>query len=112
MEPSFLSQPVKIAIVGRPNVGKSSLFNRLCGARISICHEEEGVTRDRIYGKTDFFGRELFLIDTGGISKNGVPFAQEVKEQALLATEEADVIVLVVDSRSGVVYSDEEVVRL
>ena len=65
-----MHKPIKIAIVGRPNVGKSSLFNRLCQKRIAICHEQEGVTRDRIYGDSDFFGVPLRFIDTGGIDPN------------------------------------------
>ncbi len=87
-----------IAIVGRPNVGKSSLFNRIMGDRISIVHEEAGVTRDRIYGKTKWLTKDLRFIDTGGIQIEGQPFAQEIKMQVDVAIEEADVILLGIGS--------------
>lgn len=92
-------------------MGKSSLFNRLCKKRISICHEEEGVTRDRIYGETEFFGTPLTLIDTGGIAEKGDDFQKTIAKQALLASEEADAIIFVVDGRSGVTQLDEAVIR-
>ncbi|MBI3508726.1 MAG: ribosome biogenesis GTPase Der [Chlamydiia bacterium] len=102
----------KIAIVGRPNVGKSALFNRICQKRISIVDEEEGITRDRLYAKTDLFGRPFILVDTGGIDLSGkIPFAQEVKEQAENAIEEADAILFVVDGKVGITTLDEEIAK-
>lgn len=103
----------KIALVGRPNVGKSALFNRICQKRISIVDEQEGITRDRLYAKSDLFGRPFELIDTGGIDPSGrVPFNEEIKRQALHAVEEADVIVLVVDGQVGPTLLDAEVAKI
>ena len=99
-----------VAIVGRPNVGKSTLFNRLAGARLAIVEDTPGVTRDRLYAKTDWNGREFDIVDTGGIE----PGADSemlilMREQALLAIEMADVIVFVTDITTGVTASDEDV---
>ncbi|MBI5273581.1 MAG: 50S ribosome-binding GTPase, partial [Chlamydiales bacterium] len=103
-------RPITIAIVGRPNVGKSSLFNRIVGRRTSIVSEEEGVTRDRLYETIDFFGQTLRIIDTGGIdNREEIPFAVLVKNQALIAIEEADVIVMVVDGVVGPTVQDKEI---
>jgi GTP-binding protein len=102
----------KIALVGRPNVGKSALFNRICQKRISIVDEQEGITRDRLYAKTDLFGRPFLLIDTGGIDFSGkIPFAELVKKQAEIAIAEADAVILVVDGQVGVTPYDEEVAK-
>ncbi|HSX27073.1 MAG TPA: ribosome biogenesis GTPase Der [Chlamydiales bacterium] len=102
----------KIALVGRPNVGKSALFNRICQKRISIVDEQEGITRDRLYAETELFGRKFILIDTGGIDFSGtIPFHEEVKMQAEIAIEEADVILLVVDGQIGPNPLDEEVAK-
>jgi GTP-binding protein len=103
----------KIAIVGRPNVGKSALFNRICQKRLSIVDEQEGITRDRLYAKSELFGREFTLIDTGGIDPSGtVPFNKEIKEQAMFAVAEADVMILVVDGQVGTTVLDKEVARI
>ena len=102
----------KLALVGRPNVGKSALFNRLCGARISIVDDEEGTTRDRIYGIADFFGHPIDVIDTGGIAANpDIPFQEGIQRQAEVAIEEADTIVMVVDGQVGVTPADEHVAQ-
>jgi GTP-binding protein len=103
----------KIAIVGRPNVGKSALFNRIVGKRISIVDEEEGITRDRLYAEAEVFGRPFLIIDTGGIDFSGkVPFNQEIRQQALFAVQEADAIIFVVDGQVGPMTQDEEVARI
>ena len=101
-----------VAIVGRPNVGKSSLFNRIIGERLSITDDASGVTRDRIYGKTSWLDQEFSVIDTGGIILKDEPFSKEIRAQAELAIDEADVIVMVVDSRSGVTTEDEDVIKI
>ncbi len=107
-----MAKPV-IAIVGRPNVGKSTLFNKLVGKRISIVDDTPGVTRDRIYGECEWGGRTAMLIDTGGIE----PYSDDIilaqmRRQAELAIEAADVAVLVTDVRSGPVATDIEVAQM
>lgn len=103
----------KLAIVGRPNVGKSALFNRLCNQRLSIVDEAEGVTRDRLYARADFFGRPYTVIDTGGIDFSGeVSFNESVRRQAEIAIEEADAIVFVVDGKIGITELDEQVAQI
>ena len=103
----------KIAIVGRPNVGKSALFNRICQKRVSIVDEQEGITRDRIYAKTDLFGRSFELVDTGGIDPSSTaPFNEEIKAQALFAVQEADSLIFVVDAQTGPTLLDEEVAKI
>ena len=108
-----MPKPV-VAVVGRPNVGKSTLVNRIAVSRDAIVHESRGVTRDRSYHDADWNGREFTLIDTGGIEsvKSKDVFAPRIREQALLACEEADVIVFVVDGTTGVTDEDEEVARV
>lgn len=101
-----------IAIVGRPNVGKSTLFNRIAGERISIVEDVPGVTRDRIYAHGEWLGREFNLIDTGGIDLSDEPFMDQIKHQAEIAIDEADVIILVVSGREGVTDADEYVARI
>lgn len=103
-----------VAVVGRPNVGKSTLVNRLAQSRDAIVHESRGVTRDRSYHECDWNGREFTLIDTGGIEsiKSQDTFAPRIREQALLACDEAQVIVMVVDGSVGVTDEDEEVARV
>lgn len=102
----------KVAIVGRPNVGKSTLFNRLIGERLSITDDQPGVTRDRIYAKASWLSKEFSLIDTGGIELGDAPFLTEIKIQAEIAMDEADVIVFVVDCRSGVTDNDSYIAKL
>ncbi len=102
-----------VAIVGRPNVGKSTFFNRLTQTRQAIIHESSGVTRDRHYGKTDWNGVEFSIIDTGGyVSNSDDIFEDEIKKQVILAIEEADRIVFVVDVTTGVVDMDIEVSKV
>ena len=102
-----------IAIVGRPNVGKSTLFNKLVGARLSIVDDTPGVTRDRIYGECEWLGRHFMVIDTGGIEPHSDDIIlKQMRRQAQLAIDSADVIVLVTDLRSGVVASDAEVAAM
>lgn len=104
---------IKLAIVGRPNVGKSALFNRICGKKIAIVEDVPGVTRDRLYADAEFFGYQLQLIDTGGIdARSKALFNEEVKRQAEIAIEEADALVLVVDSRAGATDLDMELARI
>ena len=114
-----------VAVVGRPNVGKSTFFNRMIGERVAVVEDLPGTTRDRIYGDADWNGREFTLIDTGGlelgsdipvgqVGLTGQPgdLMQHVRAQAELAIEEADVIVFMVDARSGITAADEEVADL
>ncbi len=104
---------VKLAIVGRPNVGKSALFNRLCGKRIAIVDEAEGITRDRLYAEAEYFGRTFQVIDTGGIDpRTDIPYQEEIRRQAEIAMEEADAIAMVVDGTTGPTFLDEEIARL
>ena len=102
----------KIAIVGRPNVGKSALFNCMIKKRLSIVDEEEGVTRDRVYGIGDCFGRPFEAIDTGGMFSKDSLFGDEVTRQAEVAIEEADAIILVVDGTVGPLALDLEIAKL
>lgn len=106
-----MTNPV-VAIVGRPNVGKSTLFNRIAGQRISIVEDTPGVTRDRIYAHGEWLGKNFNLIDTGGIEMSDQPLLTQIRQQAEIAIDEADVIVLVVDTESGVTDADEQVARI
>lgn len=101
-----------VAIVGRPNVGKSTLFNRIAGERISIVEDIEGVTRDRIYTSAEWLNRQFSIIDTGGIDDIDTPFMDQIKHQAEIAMDEADVIVFVVSGKEGVTDADEYVSRI
>ena len=107
-----MSKPI-VAVVGRPNVGKSTLFNKLVGRRLSIVEDTPGVTRDRIYGDSEWRSRPFLLIDTGGIepASDDVILSQ-MRSQAQLAIDSADVIVMVTDLRSGVVATDREVAAM
>ncbi len=107
-----MSLPI-VAIVGRPNVGKSTMVNRLAENNEAIVHEMRGVTRDRSYHNADWNGREFTLIDTGGIEMGSDDaFQSSITSQALTATEEADVIVFLVDGKTGINADDEEVARI
>ena len=101
-----------IAIVGRPNVGKSTLFNRIAGERISIVEDTPGVTRDRIYATGEWLGKEFSIIDTGGIDLGDEPFMDQIRHQAEIAIEEADVIIFVGSGQEGVTDADELVARI
>lgn len=100
-----------VAIVGRPNVGKSTLINRLVGARKAIVDDQPGVTRDRAYFDVDWTGRDFTVIDTGGFTdaRPDEPFAERINEQAAIAQAEADVIVLLLDGRSGMTPIDQAI---
>src|SRR5437868_13815015 len=103
----------RVVILGRPNVGKSTLFNRLIGSRRSIVGDEPGITRDRIYGRVEWAGREFRLVDTGGIipdDKELIP--ANILSQASAAIEEASLLVLVTDARAGITPLDEELAEL
>src|SRR5690606_1226026 len=106
-------QPI-VAIVGRPNVGKSTLFNRIIGSRVSIVEDTPGVTRDRIYQKAEWLGHNFTLVDTGGIVEftTGDIIEERIKYQAQLAIEEADLIIFVVDYRSGLMPDDWSVAEI
>ncbi len=107
-----MSRPV-VAIVGRPNVGKSTLFNKLIGKRLSIVDDTPGVTRDRIYGDCEWLGYNMLLVDTGGIEpKSDDVILSQMRRQAQLAIDSADVIVLVTDIRSGFVATDMDVAAM
>ncbi len=106
-----MANPV-VAIVGRPNVGKSTVFNRIAGERISIVEDTPGVTRDRIYAKSEWLGQPFNLIDTGGIDMGDEPFLAQITEQAQIAIDEADVIVFVTSVKEGVTDADEKVAKI
>ena len=106
-----MANPV-VAIVGRPNVGKSTVFNRIAGERISIVEDTPGVTRDRIYARSEWMGQAFNLIDTGGIDIGDEPFVTHITEQAEIAIDEADVIVFVTSVKEGVTDADEKVARI
>lgn len=106
-----MSKPT-IAIVGRPNVGKSTIFNRIIGERVSIVEDEPGVTRDRIYGQGEWLSKEFSLIDTGGITLDNIPLDIEIKSQAEIAIEEADIIIFIADARDGVTSLDENIAKI
>ena len=108
-----MSRLLKIAIVGRPNVGKSALFNCICKKRKSIVDEREGVTRDRIYEQAEAFGKHFQLIDTGGVdARSQELFAQEVRQQTEIAIVEADALIMVVDAKTGPQDLDRELATM
>ena len=99
-----------VAIVGRPNVGKSSIFNRILGKRAAIVDDQPGVTRDRLYGETEWSGKKFYIVDTGGImSETEHPFMDLIEKQVDLALDESSAIIFVVDGRTGVTPTDEEI---
>lgn len=101
-----------VAFVGRPNVGKSTIFNRIAGERISIVEDTPGVTRDRIYAHSEWLGQNFDIIDTGGIEISNEPLITQITEQAKIAIDEADVIVAIVSVQEGVTDADEEVAQI
>src|SRR5579864_7943559 len=115
-----------VALVGRPNTGKSTLFNRLIGERRAVTSEIPGTTRDRLFGDTDWNGVAFLVVDTGGLEvyqpkgerdtsplAEGSPdFVPQIRDQVLAAIEEADVLVLLVDAESGITAADEEVAEI
>ena len=101
-----------VAIVGRPNVGKSTIFNRMIGERLSIVEDTPGVTRDRIYGKCTWLTKEFRCIDTGGIQMDDQPFQNEIQMQVEIALDEADCVVFVTSAKEGVTSDDEYIARM
>ena len=102
-----------VAIVGRPNVGKSTLFNRLTKSRKAIVSDTAGTTRDRQYGKCEWSGREFSVVDTGGWVVNSDDiFEEEIRKQVIIATEEADLVLFVVDVATGLTDWDEDVAKI
>ncbi len=106
-----MAQPT-VAIVGRPNVGKSTIFNRVAGERISIVEDTPGVTRDRIYSHGEWLGHNFNLIDTGGIEVSDQPFIKQITAQAEIAIDEADVIIFMVNGKQGITDADERVAQI
>ena len=104
-----MSKPI-VAVVGRPNVGKSTLFNKIVGSRVSIVEDTPGVTRDRIYAEAEWSGVPFVLIDTGGIEPDSDDIIlSQMREQAQIAIDTADVIIFIVDGRAGLTAADREV---
>ena len=105
-----MTKPI-VAIVGRPNVGKSTIFNRVVGERVSIVEDTPGVTRDRIYSSGEWLTHEFNIIDTGGIEIGDAPFQTQIRAQEI-AIDEADVIIFMVNVREGLTQSDEMVAQM
>ena len=107
-----MTRPI-VAVVGRPNVGKSTFFNKICGKRISIVDDTPGVTRDRLYADAEWCGHEFLLVDTGGLDpRSDDVFQGDIKKQAEIAIGESDVIVFIVDGQSGITLNDEDVASI
>ena len=107
-----MAKPI-VAVVGRPNVGKSTLFNKLCGQRIAIVEDTPGVTRDRIFGDCEWLGKEMLLVDTGGIEPKATEgILAHMRQQAQIAIDTADCVVMVVDVKTGLTAADEEVAHM
>ncbi len=96
-----------ICLVGRPNTGKSTLFNRIVGKKVAIIEDAPGITRDRIYSSASYNEIPFYLIDTGGIDLSDGDFNEEIRMQVEIGIEEADIIVFVVDAKDGITSSDE-----
>ena len=101
-----------VAIVGSPNVGKSTIFNRIIGSRKAIVNDEAGVTRDRLYGKGEWLTKEFTVIDTGGVEINNAPFQVQIRAQVEIAIDEADVVLFVTDGLLGVTNDDLLVAKM
>jgi small GTP-binding protein len=115
METIAKVRPATVAIVGRPNVGKSALFNRLVGKRLAIVDDEPGVTRDRLYALVEWRNRTFSVIDTAGIDPDAISsdeMARQTRAQAEIAANDADVIVFVVDGKAGLSPLDDDVVHI
>ena len=95
-----------VALVGRPNVGKSTLFNKIVGKQVSIIEDMPGVTRDRIYQEAKYNKKKFYLVDTGGIDASKMDFNAEIKMQAEIAISEADIVVFIVDGKEGLTTND------
>ena len=107
-----MSKPI-VAVVGRPNVGKSTLFNKLCGQRLAIVEDTPGITRDRIFANCEWNGHEFLLVDTGGIEPKATEgILAHMREQAQIAIDTADCIIMVVDVRDGLTAADEDVAHM
>src|SRR5699024_7916227 len=107
----YMNMPT-VAVVVRPNVGKSTQFNRIIGERKSIVEDTTGETRDRIYATGEWLGKEFHIIDTGGIENKDEPFQKQIAMQAEIAIDEADIIIMVVNGREGVTEDDTHVARI
>ena len=101
-----------VAIVGSPNVGKSTIFNRMIGERHAIVDDEAGITRDRLYGTCNWLGKSFSLIDTGGVEIKNAPFQTQIRAQVQIAIDEADVIVFITDVKLGVTSDDRAVAKM
>ena len=107
-----MSKPI-VAVVGRPNVGKSTLFNKLCGQRLAIVEDTPGITRDRIFANCEWNGHDFLLVDTGGIEPKATEgILAHMREQAQIAIDTADCIIMVVDVRNGLTAADEDVAHM
>ena len=101
-----------VAIVGAPNVGKSTIFNRIVGTRKAIVNDEAGVTRDRLYAKAEWLTQEFTIVDTGGIEIANAPFQVQIRAQVEIALEEADVVIYVGDGQTGVTKDDQFAIKM
>ena len=101
-----------VAIVGSPNVGKSTIFNRIIGERQAIVDDQAGITRDRLYGKAEWLTQTFSVVDTGGVEIQNAPFQEQIRAQVEIAIEEADVIVFVVDGQVGITRDDRLVAKM
>ncbi|MDO5330379.1 MAG: 50S ribosome-binding GTPase, partial [Bacillota bacterium] len=101
-----------VALVGSPNAGKSTIFNRIVGERKAIVEDEPGITRDRLYGKAHWLTKDFTIIDTGGIEINNAPFQAEIRAQVQIALREADLIVFVTDGKKGLSGDDELIAKM